>query len=223
VFSLNPQPGAETVVHSFRGGADGQAPEAPLLNVRDTLYGTTRAGGDCPEFGGCGTVFSLNPTSGAETVVYSFQDGTDGYEPEAGLTYVKGDLYGTTAEGGGAGGSYGCGTVFSINLATGAETVVYSFQGFGDGCGPGASLKNISGALFGTTYSGGAGGKGTVFKINRTTGAEMILYSFEASGGEGAYPASGLLNAGGALYGTTVAGGGCDFTGCGTVFEVTLH
>lgn len=54
--------GAETVLYTFAGGSDGNAPEAPLLTVKGTLYGTTVAGGGGAKGAGCcGTVFSLQP------------------------------------------------------------------------------------------------------------------------------------------------------------------
>jgi uncharacterized repeat protein (TIGR03803 family) len=49
--------GLETILHHFKGGADGANPEAGLVEVNGTLYGTTYAGGKSQ----CGTVFSLTP------------------------------------------------------------------------------------------------------------------------------------------------------------------
>lgn len=49
------QHGRETVLHSFGRDPDGARPEAELLWLRDTLYGTTAKGGSA----GLGTVFSL--------------------------------------------------------------------------------------------------------------------------------------------------------------------
>ena len=60
----------ETVLHSFSGGsADGANPAAGLIKIKGTLYGTTVNGsGD----GLRGTVFSVDPKTGTETVVYAF-------------------------------------------------------------------------------------------------------------------------------------------------------
>jgi uncharacterized repeat protein (TIGR03803 family) len=127
---------------------------------------------------GCGTVFSINPTTGVEKVLHSFGNGTDGSIPFAGLVDVKGTLYGTTAGGGGytTGCQYSrCGTVFSVNPTTDAETVLHSFQANGtDGEYPTASLIDVKGALYSTTFNGGGNvscpqydpyGCGTVFAM----------------------------------------------------------
>jgi uncharacterized repeat protein (TIGR03803 family) len=81
--------------------------------------------------------------------------------------------------------------------------------------------------LYGTTWEGGAYGKGTVFKLD-TAGNETVLYGFTGKIGDGAHPrASLVLDAQGNLYGTTANGGGslaCSGGvlghGCGTVFKV---
>ena len=105
VFSVSTT-GTERVVHSFRGRPDGDRPFATLIDMGGTLYGTTRDGGTKHE----GTVFSIS-TTGAEHVLYSFGgSSSDGSEPDASLIDVSGTLYGTTQ----LGGTYGAGTVFSI-------------------------------------------------------------------------------------------------------------
>ncbi len=38
----------ESVLYSFKGGADGEDPYASLINVNGTLYGTTDGGGAHP-------------------------------------------------------------------------------------------------------------------------------------------------------------------------------
>lgn len=122
---------------------------------------------------GCGTVFSVNPKTGAQTVVYSFLGRTDGKDPNANLIDVNGTLYGTTYNGGGHNSClFGCGTVFSVNPGTGAETVIHSFGRNTDGTKPGAGLIDVKGTLYGTTPSGGKyctgnypPGCGTVFAI----------------------------------------------------------
>jgi uncharacterized repeat protein (TIGR03803 family) len=143
--------GVEKVLYRFQGGADGSSPQADLVDVDGTFYGTTAYGGAS----GDGTVFTVT-TSGKHKVLYSFAGGTDGAQPLAALVDVNGTLYGTTSEGGGATacGSTGCGTVYSINTA-GAENVLYAFAGDDDGSYPEAALLDVKGTLYGATDFGG--------------------------------------------------------------------
>jgi uncharacterized repeat protein (TIGR03803 family) len=128
VYAFNPATGQESVLYGFAGGSDGCTPKGSLLSVGGLLYGTTYSGGAA----GTGTVFQVDPATGKESVIYAFAGGTDGATPLASLISVKGTLYGTTT----TGGQTNKGTVFSIDLATGAETVIYSFTGQGDGATP---------------------------------------------------------------------------------------
>lgn len=211
------------VLYSFKGGTDGAYPEAALLDVNGTLYGTTSGGGlkGCGIHGGCGTVFKISP-SGAEHILYRFKNSPDGAFPEVNLIDVNGRLYGTTHQG----GTYGAGTVFEITTS-GEERVLYRFKGFRDGASPAAPLIDVGGDLYGTTAAGGErfgrcgkggrlGGCGTVFKIS-TSGSETVLYRFANSGPDGEYPQAGLTNVRGTLYGTAAGG----TYGVGTVFSVT--
>ena len=83
-------------------------------------------------FLGCGTVFKVDPVTGGETVLHSFGL-RDGQIPNGSLTKVGGMLYGTTSEGGV--GDHGYGVIFSVNLATSAEKVLYAFGAGSDGGG----------------------------------------------------------------------------------------
>jgi uncharacterized repeat protein (TIGR03803 family) len=208
VFKLDAT-GKETVLYNFTGGADGGNPFASLLlGGGGNLYGTTSGGGPS----GFGTVFKLDAT-GKETVLYGFTGGADGGSPLAGLILSPaGKFYGTTY----AGGAFGFGTVFQLD-ATGKQTVLHSFADGSDGSGPKAGLVRDSvGNLYGTTYSGGAAGYGTVFKL-APSGKETVLYSF-TGGADGINPEAGLVrDTFGNLFGTTYGGGA---PGYGTVFKV---
>jgi uncharacterized repeat protein (TIGR03803 family) len=228
VFKISPQ-GKETVLHSFKGtGGDGATPVAPLImDAAGNLYGTTEYGG---LFGyacgpnGCGTVFKID-AAGKETVLYQFTGtpGQDGMNPEQGLALdSKGNLYGTTFQGGFydiSGNSYGI--VFKITPA-GKETILHSFNPtappYDDGGWPlgGSLVRDSAGNLYGTTYIGGIGSIGTVFKLlpNREIN---ILHSF-FGGDDGMYPYGSLVrDPAGNLYGATYVGG---VFGVGTAFKV---
>jgi uncharacterized repeat protein (TIGR03803 family) len=72
-------------------------------------------------------------------------------------------------------------------------------------------IMDAKGALYGTTQDCGHRGGGVVFKLTPPTYAETVLHNF-ASGGpklvNGDFPDAGLImDATGALYGTTTQGG----------------
>ncbi len=219
--------GSYSTLYSFgKRFSGGLEPKAALIDANGALYGTTFAGGSTVCVGGCGTVFTITP-SGKEKLLYRFKSGSDGANPSASLFAVKGLLYGTTEYGGIP--SYGgcnAGTVFRLSTG-GVEKVLYRFYGYychdnvyKDGANPVASLIDVSGKLYGTTYSGGSGEyDGTAFEIG-TSGTEKVLYSF---GGytDGANPTANLINVKGSLYGTTVYGAGGVSAGYGTVFKTS--
>jgi uncharacterized repeat protein (TIGR03803 family) len=207
----------EEVLHTFTGEPDGAFSYADL--VRDTagnLYGTTAGGGSAS----AGTVFKVD-SAGAETILYSFTGGPDGFFPNAGLVRdVTGTLYGTTADG----GSYNFGTVFKLDK-TSKKIILHNFTGTsGDGEYPYADLiLDAAGNLYGTAVGGGSFGYGIVFKLDKT-GKETVLYSFTGSSGDGAYPYLARLvrDDAGNFYGTTSGGGsGCKAAGgCGTAYKL---
>lgn len=187
------------------------------------LYGTTRYGGlGYCKYAGCGTVFSIT-ASGTLQTLHKFRKRA--YGPMCRLVASKGELFGTTLEG----GAHGYGTVFEIST-TGAERTLYSFRGGRDGSSPHSLAVGANGLLYGTTQFGGNSGCnvgsastcGTVFSIT-TTGQHRVLYAFKG-GSDGSRPIGDLLYSNGALYGTTASGGissGNCPSPCGTVFKLS--
>ena len=104
-----------------------------------------------------------------------------------------------------------------MDPATGAVTVLHSFNGIADGGDPIAGLTSRLGLLWGVAFNGGGGADAAaVYRVNPTTGAERLVYSF-TNGADGGSPASTLVLIGKTLYGTTAFGG---VNGGGTVFKV---
>jgi uncharacterized repeat protein (TIGR03803 family) len=216
-------------LHAFRG-TDGGNPRAGLVfDSTGNLYGTTNVGGAYD----AGTVFELSPdTSGkwTERVLYSFcsaSDCSDGAYADSSLTFdSSGNLYGTTAWGGGSGHE---GVVFELSpTAEGqwTETPLYSFAtNDGDGIYPDGVIVDSKGNLYGTTLYGGHNFHGTVFELtpNGKGGwTETILHYFEST--DGSYPLSTLIfDAAGNLYGVAEGGGNqsCGSVGCGVAFRLT--
>jgi len=211
VFQLSPD-GAETVLYTFTGGADGSHPDSALIrDAAGNLYGTTQDGGAF----GLGTVFVVSP-SGRERVLHNFAGGIDGAFPAGGLVRDgHGNLYGTCFRGGDltCGDPAGCGIVFKLTPA-GKKKTLYQFLGGDDGQYPYGLARDGKGNLFGTT-AGGVHNSGTVFKLT-PMGTKTLLYSF-TGGSDGSAPSGVIRGKNGILYGVTLGGA----FGFGTVFKVT--
>jgi uncharacterized repeat protein (TIGR03803 family) len=155
--------GTHTVLYAFAGGSDGALPSGKLIFDNDgNLYGITEAGGGtgCGGYG-CGTVFRIAP-DGTETILSGFNESGGPIEPIGGVVMGgKGELFGTTYEG----GASGCGTVYEVARGSQAAAI-HSFTCGADGGYPEAGLRRRSnGKLYGTTFGGG-NGYGTVFAVN---------------------------------------------------------
>jgi len=234
------------VLYSFTGGTDGALPAADLTSDDEgNLYGTTVGGGTSTNCdGGCGTVFKLIRYSNdtwQETILYSFQGGNDGMYPYSGVIRdTKGNLYGSTSQGG-AGGSCiygdGCGTIFKLAVSARGYTkdILYNFTGGTDGAGPGELALDGSNNLYGTTSDGGkltacdGIGCGVVFELLRGSGGhwtQKVVHTF-SGGRDGARGSLGrlFLDRSGNLLGLAEAGGNLNCpnfpTGCGVAFELS--
>jgi uncharacterized repeat protein (TIGR03803 family) len=200
-----------TTIYSF-SGPDGSEPEAGLVNINGTLYGTAWRAGPNSD---CGTVFSLTTDGKTQQVIHTF--GTDGCHPE-GVTAVNTTIFGITYEGGG----YGVGTVYRMNYK-GVVKWSASFDGT-NGARPEGNVTDYNGVTYGTTTLGGTGcgkdGCGTVFAVSRD-GTLSTLWNFqgaEKGGNDGRRPESEPVVFKGTLYGTTVYGG---VETPGTVYSLT--
>ena len=216
VFKLDTS-GKETVLHQFVG-SDGAFPAGGLvMDASGNLYGTTVSGGSgglCKNFG-CGTVFKID-AAGNFTVLHAFSEtGSDGGNPTSGLILdSSNNLYGTT----GWGGAYGTGTVFMMDTSGNNEVLLHSFTG-SDGTEPSAPvIMDLGGNLYSTTFTGGAGGVGTVFKLNIATGIFTVLHAFDLTTEGGYSCAPVVLDTAGNLYGTTAGTGSSG--SYGALFEI---
>jgi hypothetical protein len=232
------------LIYSFPGGAGGWGPSSTLVaDASGNLYGTTAYGGNtaCDSSGyGCGVVYKLSLSQGVwtETVLYTFNGGSDGKYPSSGLILdPKGNLYGETEEGGYMSGQecgvVGCGVVYKLSPTKQgwSEHILYAFTGYDsqsgnqDGASPIGGLVFKTGKLYGVTndFSSGTWGAGRVFTLSRNGNSwtKNDIHVFLGQNGDGLYPEAGIiLDASGNVYGTTTeagAGGNC----CGIVFELT--
>ena len=208
----------ESTIYSFTGGDDGASPPAGVtLDAHGNLFGTSSFGGA----NGVGVVYELSRSGSSwmQTVLYTFQGGSDGQNPVGGVILDKaGNLYGTTFDGGDNGG----GTIYELSPSGGGWTftTLYSFTG-GYG-GPYNKLAfDANGNLYGATNGEGAYGFGSVFKLTRGNSGWTLtdLYDFPG-GNDGASPyGSVVVDSNGNVFGTASVGGSSNQ---GLVFEITL-
>jgi len=166
------------------------------------------------------------------TTLYAFSalsptaTNTDGASPEGNLIASGDILFGTAANG----GTNGYGTVFAT--INGSLRVLHSFTApngttgtNSDGTIPQPGLVLSGDTLYGTAYTGGTNGRGTVFAVS-TNGSFRILHSFTTSNpstqvnGDGALPYGRLILSGSTLYGISSSGG---TNGGGTLFSVNTN
>jgi uncharacterized repeat protein (TIGR03803 family) len=224
VFKLSPSGSGWTksILYSFTGGSDGNAPYAGLtFDQAGNLYGTTVSGG----LYGKGVVFELSPSGSGwtESVLYSFTGGNDGAGPFSGLIFdPSGNLYGATSYA----GENNAGTVFQLTPSNGSWSLetLYSLS---EGTGPYSNLvMDQAGNLYGATLEGGPFQGGTVFELSKSGGgwAYTLLYAFcvdPSCNQGGSFPGgSPIFDTHGNLYGTTFNNGslGAD---AGAVWELT--
>jgi len=164
------------------------------------------------------------------SVIHAFTGGGDGGYPLAGLTMdARGNLYGTTFDGGGS----EQGVVFRLTKH-GTDWILnplYSFAGGNDGAYPSGRVGLAGdGTLYGTTSSGGGGcpgGCGTVFHLSPSPSAprsalapwsETVVYRFRGIGYSGSNPQGDVIfDQLGNIYGTAEQGGNNDG---GLVYEL---
>ncbi len=233
IFELTP--GAHgwnlNTLHTFDGYHGGTPNGGLIFDAAGNFYGTALGG---PGLQDGGVVYEMTRKASGWTfnVLYDFclqYHCPDGGTPQSGVILdASGNLYGTTA----GGGEYGYGIVFELTSVSGGwnETILHSFN-YADGGSPYAAvIFDKTGDLYGTTFSGGAYGGGSVFTLKPASGGgwnEHVLYSFCPGGfpcKDGVGPYAGVsLDRSGNLYGTTTQGGGntCGETHCGTIFKLT--
>ena len=132
-----------------------------------------------------GAIFSFDPNTNAEAVVYNFGDAlNDGQFPNASLIYDAGNqLYYGMAQGG---GTHQLGTIFSFNAANNAEATLWSLGAGFDGAQPEGSMLLYTGPTAGINTVGNnsnialspnPGNGNFTLQSQNTVGATYIIYN----------------------------------------------
>jgi uncharacterized repeat protein (TIGR03803 family) len=161
VWKLSPQ-NKLTPLYLFKDGADGEYPDqSPIVDTAGNLYGTIITKNDGQY---AGAVWKID-TAGKFSLLHKFTGTADGFGPNGPLLMnTDGNLYGTTASGGGTVAKPGYGTLFRLTPA-GAFTVIHTFTG-PDGSNPTGTLAHDStGAIYGATTGNSGSIGGTVYKV----------------------------------------------------------
>ncbi|MBV9570310.1 MAG: hypothetical protein JO056_03625 [Alphaproteobacteria bacterium] len=217
LFSISPTGADFKIHHRFVGGSDccdGARPQPGMVLAADgKFYGTSEFGGDFRDVDhpGFGTVFRFDPATNKITYIHSFQlaDG-NGIFPNGYLLQAKdGFIYGTTREGGSAGG----GTLWKIKGDGSGFQVLAQLPNLETHSGP---IQGADGSFYGTDDIG----YGSVYKVD-VAGNLSFVNRFDSADGKGLfYPVTQISD--GFLYGTTEEGGLLDPQG-GDIFRLSTE
>jgi uncharacterized repeat protein (TIGR03803 family) len=175
IYKINAITGALTTVLEFGGSNIGARPNSGLVSDGlGFMWGTTYWSS---------SIFKINVSTNVLTTVAYLGGTNKGLNPASGLVADgTGFFWGTTEQG----GANNYGTVFKVNASTGAFTTIVEFTSYGTsnkGARPFATLiGDGAGFLWGTSVAGGINDKGTVFKINISTGLLTTIIEFTGNG-----------------------------------------
>ena len=149
-------------------------------------------------------LLALPPARAADTILHSFTGGSSGgSNPYGSVTLSGSKLYGMTY----GGGSFGTGTLFSMNTDGTGFSLLHSFDN-STGAYPQGSLTLSGSKLYGMTSGGGSFGPyGTIFSVNIDGTGYSVLRSFAGAYSDGSAPNGSLTLSGSKLYGMTYQGG----------------
>jgi uncharacterized repeat protein (TIGR03803 family) len=203
VFKLQKDGTGFQVLKSFGGTSDGAYPLGGLTEASDGwLYGTTSFGGTGANGGG-GTIFKIRKDgSGYQILVHLLGGASQPANPLAEMIEASdGALYGTSR--GVFQGNRG--TVFKLQKDGTGFLVLRSFTSTNEPAFPMAPVaEGPDGALYGTTFGGGDGDQGALFKINKDGSGFRVLHLFPAGFGDGSHSIAPLvLSRDGFFYGST--------------------
>jgi uncharacterized repeat protein (TIGR03803 family) len=214
-FSASSDPGIGfRTLYSFTGGNDGCCIYGGLAADRTgSVYGVAYSGRTLSDYG---DLFKLTYKGQG----YSFRV-LQGLAVAGGGCITTptidkaGNVFGVCD---GAGGAGGYGTLWEYSHE-GKFSILRTFNGLTDGSEPQDSVVlDKSGNIYGTTYTGGPGGSGTLWEYS-FAGVFTLLHAFTDGDDGGLLPAGPAIDGNGIVWGTTESGPNCYYCGSGTVWS----
>ena len=169
-LSQGKQGWTETVIHNFtdqNGDGSGLYWIDLISDGAGNIYGATSFGGTNTTGNVWELVYSKSKKTYTESILYEFgaSGSGDGNNPYGGLAMdSKGNLYGTTVNG----GTGGIGMVYQLTKQgkTWKETALHEFAGGADGSQPTGNLYiDGKGRLYGMAEMGGSSNQGVAYRV----------------------------------------------------------
>lgn len=162
----------------------GQQPIGEPTLYNNKFYGMTSAGGT----GNNGIIYSYDPATGTLSKLYDVQNAGSN-TPSGGFTIYNNKLYGSTG-----GGGAGLGGIIMYDPATNTASTVFSLPSNGS---LGQSIQNVmtiyNNKLYGQTFGGGSGGRGTIFQFDPATNNYTVLYNYVTNTPGNGFDPTGIL------------------------------
>jgi uncharacterized repeat protein (TIGR03803 family) len=213
LYEWDPLTNIYTKKLDFDATETGGWPQSALMQAGNgKLYGVTQYGGSHND----GVLFEWDPNTDVFTKKIDFGTYWGSYPVGALVQANNGKLYGMTQ----SGGYYNRGLIFDYDPETNIISVIFSFDGSGNGnSAVGSLVKDASGKLYGMTSMGGANDLGVLFELDPQTGTYTKKLDFNGTE-TGSKPYGSLTIAvNNKLYGLTSAGGTNQL---GVLFEYDL-
>lgn len=208
MFKINIDGSSFSKILDYNKTTSSGIPFGSLTLSGSTMYGMTQFGGSY----GLGTIFKIGIDGTSYTKMMDFDGLSNGSKPYGNLLVCGSVMYGMTS----FGGTNNKGTIFKINLDGSGYTKLFDFNNPINGCYPHGSLTFSGTVLFGTTFSGGNNGCGTIFKIGIDgTGYTKLLDFDGVNNGNSPFCTLTLIES--VLYGMTTSGG---VNNKGTIFKI---
>ena len=205
LFTIDPVIGTFTKLIDFNITNGGFNQGTLIVGADGLLYGAAYGGTT-----GGGSIFTVDPATNTYTELYALNQSVDGAGIHSRLLQTSdGLLYGAASQGGANAES---GTLFRYDIANDVFTKLHDFDGAAGGRTPyGGLCQAEDGWLYGTTFEGGTGNSGIVYRYDPVNDEFEKVFDLDDAGGSNCW--NTLVNAGPDLLVAAVGSGGLNSGG----------